>query len=287
MSTVPLVGVRFEHEGSLARRALRLLEGGPQPTLEVAERALGIRGAPAAASAAVFALLGTDERFAVAADGTWSLAKAEAVHARRLRDEDFVVVDVETTGGSPGSGHRVTEVAAVRVSGGQVRETWCSLVNPERRIPAMIVSLTGIHQEMVDRAPRFHEVAHEVSGALEGRVFVAHNAAFDWRFVSSEMERCTGMPPAGRQLCTVRLARKLFPNLPSRSLDSLALYFGLGIESRHRALDDAVATAHVLLRFLDLLEEQGVEDWHGLETYLGKRTPRKKRRASPRSMESA
>lgn len=291
---LPLDGVRFEREGGLVGRALDLLAAGPCATAEVAARVMGVTHGAGAAAAAVFALLGTDPRFAVSGDGVWSLA-AERVpappklFAATLRDEDFVVVDLETTGGSPRGGHRVTEVAAVRVAGGRIAETYCTLVNPERRIPGMITSLTGITEAMVAEAPRFREVAEEVSAAIEGRVFVAHNAAFDWRFMCHEMEMATGLAPKGRQLCTVKLARKLLPELPSRGLDALALYFGLEIERRHRALDDAVATAHILIRMIEMLEDRGATDWVGLETVLGRRAPRKrkKRNASPRSMEQA
>ena len=289
---VPLGGVRMATGGSLAERALRALEGGPLPTPEVALRVMGMRGEPGAAARAVFALLGADGRFRVSAEGVWSLAGgAEVVPPAGLLlcDEEFVVVDFETTGGSPGTGHRVTEVAAVRVSGGQVREHFTTLVNPERPIPSMITSLTGISDAMVRAAPRFCDVAHEVSAMVAGRVFVAHNAPFDWRFLCAEMERATGGAPAGRTLCTVKVARKLLPQLPSRGLDSLALFFGLEIESRHRALDDAVATAHVLLRFIDMLDERDVRCWEELDVFLGRRTPRKPRRraAMPRSMEQA
>jgi DNA polymerase-3 subunit epsilon len=278
--------LRFQRGGSLTERALRMLEAGPLDTAVLARQVLGISGDARAAAGAVFALLGTDPRFTVSPAGVWSLGSAPAPH-RLLRDERFVVVDVETTGGAPAAGHRVTEIAAVCVEGGEIRETFCTLVNPGRRIPSMITSLTGITDEMVRDAPRFAHVADQVLPLLEGRVFVAHNAPFDWRFVSAELERSTGMLPAGRQLCTVKLARKLLPQLPSRSLDGLALYFGLEIESRHRALDDAVATAKVLLRFLDTLEENGVVDWDGMDVFLGKRTPRRKRTATPRSMDSA
>lgn len=278
--------LRFQRGGSLTERALRMLENGPLDTAVLATQVLGISGDPRAAAGAVFALLGTDPRFSVSAEGVWSLGSQAPVY-RRLRDERFVVVDVETTGGSPGGGHRVTEIAAVCVEGGEIRETFSTLVNPGRRIPSMIVSLTGITDSMVADAPRFGQVANQVLPLLEGRVFVAHNAPFDWRFVSAELERTTGMLPAGRQLCTVRLARKLLPQLPSRSLDGLAQYFGLDIESRHRALDDAVATAKVLLYFLDALEERGIEDWEGVDVLLGKRAPRRKRTATPRSMDQA
>lgn len=294
---VPLGGVRVATGGTLAERALLLLERGPRSTPEVARHVMGLSGGePGAAARAVFALLGGDGRFAVSAEGVWSLAAAPApappgadAPVRRLVEEEFVVVDFETTGGSPAVGHRVTEVAAVRVAGGEVREHFTSLVNPERPIPSMITSLTGISDAMVRGAPRFHEVAREVSAICAGRVFVAHNAPFDWRFLCAEMERATGTTPGGRVLCTVKVARKLLPQLPSRGLDALALFFGVEIESRHRALDDAVATAHVLLRFLGMLDERDVRCWEELEVFLGKRTPRssRKRRASPRSMEQA
>ena len=282
-------GLRFEHAGSLAQRALQLLAAGPLPTVELAARVMGMRGGGAAAARAVWALLGADARFAVSGEGVWSLAEAAPPRRRLLRDEEWVVVDFETTGGSPSGGHRVTEVAAVRVAGGKIVDSYSTLINPERPIPGMITGMTGITQQMVAGAPRFREVAHRVGEAVRGAVFVAHNAAFDWRFLCHEMELATGVQPAGRQLCTVKVARKLLPNLPSRGLDALSLYFGLEIENRHRALDDAVATAHVLLRLVDMLEERGVEDWEALEVLLGARKPRtsRKRSASPRSMEAA
>jgi len=334
----PLDNVRFERQGGLTDRALDLLAAGPAATTEVAFRVMGITSGGGAAAAAVFALLGTDSRFRVSADGVWSLAtptaprsaydplpypgraadpsaglaiRADAVvpdapapakrgrrakapaeqvpelPSRPLREEEWVVVDLETTGGSPYRGHRVTEVAAVCVSGGKITDTYSTLVNPMRRIPGMITSLTGISEAMVAAAPRFSEVAGQVSDAIRGKVFVAHNAAFDWRFMCHEMQLATGMQPRGRQLCTVRLARKLMPELPSRGLDALALYFGLYIEKRHRALDDAVATAKLLIRFIEMLEERGAEDWTAMQRLLRQRAERKKRTKSPRSMESA
>jgi len=326
----PLDNVRFERQGGLTDRALALLGHGPAATSEVALRVMGITHGGGAAAAAVFALLGTDSRFRVSADGVWSLAApprpysaydplpygvapegtegtegtdaedaappaepaaktppAAAVPLRPLREEEWVVVDLETTGGSPYRGHRVTEVAAVCVSGGRITDTYCTLVNPQRRIPGMITSLTGITEAMVMNAPLFREVADDVSDAIRGKVFVAHNAAFDWRFLCHEMQMATGMQPRGRQLCTVRLARKLMPELPSRGLDSLALYFGLRIENRHRALDDAVATARLLIRFIEMLEDRGASDWDEMQRILRKRAQRKKRTKSPKSMESA
>lgn len=284
-----MAGLEVRPSGGLIDRAMEALREGPQHTHALARTVMGIQGAPPAAATAIFTLLGADPRFVVDRDGVWTLAVAEppAVEAPPLLGEEWVVVDVETTGGSPRQGHRVTEVAAVCVSGGEIRRTFATLVNPDRRIPSMITALTGISDEMVREAPRFHEVAPELTEVLRGRVFVAHNAAFDWGFLCSEMERAVGGRLDGRQLCTVRLARKLLPQLPSRSLDALARYFDLEIEARHRALDDAVATAHVLLRLLDRLQEMEITDWEDVQRLLGRRGPRRARRASPRSMDVA
>lgn len=281
------LGIELQSGGGLIDRALAALRDGPCRTEDLAASVLGLRGNPRAAAAAVFTLLGTDSRFAVDAEGVWSLTAPPKLPAVSLLEEDWVVVDVETTGGSAARGDRVTEIAAVRVSGGRIVDTFSTLVNPERSIPPMIVSLTGITEEMVRGAPRFEEVVPELTEVLSGRVFVAHNAGFDWGFLCAEMDRALGRRLSGRRLCTVRLARKLLPELPSRSLDGLALYYGLDIESRHRALDDAVATAHVLLRFIDALREQEIDDWKAVQKFLSRRVPRTKRSLAPKSMKSA
>lgn len=286
-ATAPAGGVRVQGTGALCARAVELLSRGPHSTADLAAQLLGVVGNPPSAARAVWTLLGGDPRFAVAADGVWSLA-ASIPGVASLRAERWVVVDVETTGGSPAAGHRVTEVAAVCVEGGAIRERWSSLVNPERPIPSNITALTGISNAMVRGAPRFGEVASRLAELLGGRVFVAHNAGFDWRFVGSELERCSSLALAGPRLCTVQLARKLLPHLPSRSLGALIDLYGLHSEARHRALDDAVATARILLRFLEMLDERGVTGWPELELFLGRRTPRSaRRRAMPHSAERA
>jgi DNA polymerase III epsilon subunit family exonuclease len=199
---------------------------------------------------------------------------------------DYVVVDCETTGGSPARGHRITEIAAVRVSRrGLVREEFRSLVNPVRPIPRAVSRLTNITEEMVADAPLFVELAPRLQEIMAGAVFVAHNAPFDLRFVEWEMRRGDYGPPRGRVLCTARLARKTMPELRSRSLDALIHFYGIDCPCRHRAYDDAVATADVLVRLLDRAEEQGVGHWNALDELLNRRRPRRKRSALPRSME--
>lgn len=280
-----LTGVQLERQGGLIDRALALLSAGPCATDRVAAEVLAVRGSPPVAAAAVFELLGSDARFHVDRQGIWSLASAPAATATagRLRDQDWVVVDVETTGGSADRGHRVIEIAAVHFSGGEVRETYSTLVNPGFPIPRMITSITGISDPMVADAPRFREIAPEVERVLAGRIFVGHNATFDWRFVSSEMERCVQRGLAGERLCTLRIARRLLPQLPSRALGALATYFGIEMETHHRALDDALATARLLQHLLDSLEERGVGDWAELEAFFRSPAPKRRRGATPRS----
>jgi DNA polymerase-3 subunit epsilon len=198
-----------------------------------------------------------------------------------IRSLDYAIVDVETTGGSWAYGHRVTEIAAVRVRGdGAIVDEYRSLVNPERPIPSCISALTNISWEMVRDAPRFADVASEVARVLGGAVFVAHNASFDWRFVGAELRRA-GVPLSGRTLCTVRMARRLVPELRSRSLDSLIYFFNIPIEARHRAYGDARATAELFRLLLGRLDTLEVTRWHELQELLALRTKRRRRKAGP------
>lgn len=209
-----------------------------------------------------------------------------AAEREALRSLEYVVVDVETTGGGAGRGDRVTEIAAIRVLGtGEVLEEFATLVNPERPIPPFIARLTNITDDMVRDAPLFAEIAGEVRRLLAGRIFVAHNAAFDWGFVGYELVRATGSGVEGRRLCTVRLARRLVPEVPSRSLTALSEYFGIDNEARHRALGDARATVEVFRRLLDRAEGYDVSSWGELDALLASRRKRSRRTALPRSID--
>lgn len=199
-----------------------------------------------------------------------------------LRDVGFAVVDVETTGARASGSDRVTEIAIATVRGGQVADVYTTLVNPERLIPVHITGITGITWDMVKDQPCFRHIADEVTSRLAGHVFTAHNASFDWRFVSEELRRGSGQTLAGPKLCTVRLARVLLPNLARRSLDHLTHYFGIEIAARHRAAGDAEATAKALLRMLDVATDLGVTTWSELETMAMRPAARKRKTASDR-----
>lgn len=198
-------------------------------------------------------------------------------------DVPFLVVDVETTGISTAGGDRITEVAAVLVQGGRVEDAFQSLVNPQRPIPEYVTHLTGISDAMVRGAPRFREIAGDLAQHFVGRVFVAHNARFDWGFLSAEYGRVASAPLdelATAQLCTVRLARRFLSHLPRRNLDAVAWHYGVSIDGRHRAAGDARATAHILLGLLRDAERSGVHSWEALDALLACRTSRVRRRSA-------
>jgi DNA polymerase-3 subunit epsilon len=200
----------------------------------------------------------------------------------------FLVVDVETTGMRAAVDDRVTEFAAVAVEGGATVPVLHSLVNPGRPIPWRISELTGITDRMVSAAPPFRRLAPLVREAMEDRVFVAHNAAFDWGFVSAELDRAGEPVPAVAQLCTVKLARRVLPFLPRRSLDHVTAHYGVTVTGRHRADGDAVATAQVLRRLLADAESQGAATWGALQALTARGTAaarRVRRSALPRSFD--
>lgn len=155
-----------------------------------------------------------------------------------LIDSPLAFVDVETTGGHP-LHHRVIEIGVVLARGGEIEESWSTLVDPESWLPPTIQRLTGIEPQSLEGAPRFGEVAAALAQRLEGRLFVAHNARFDYGFIRQELKRA-GFGFQAKQLCTVRLSRRLFPQYARHNLDSLILQHELPCASRHRALPDAM-----------------------------------------------
>jgi DNA polymerase-3 subunit epsilon len=257
------------------RKAAEALARGPKHTRDLARDVLGLSGHDGAASAAVFQILGTDPRFVVDQAGVWTLDPTAVPLGAPLSDVSFAVVDVETTGRGSWAGHRMIEIAIVEVRGGAVVDHWETLLNPGQRLPYEITALTGITPEMIEGAPYFDHVAGEVANRLAGRVFVAHNATFDWSFVSSELVSAIGEAPDVPRLCTVRMCRRLVPALRHRNLDVLARHFGVMNHARHRAYGDALATARVLIRMLDEAAGRGIEDVATLTWYLRRRRQRK------------
>jgi DNA polymerase-3 subunit epsilon len=203
-----------------------------------------------------------------------------------LRSLQYAVVDVETTGGSQLRGHRITEISIVRcdAQGRQIHE-YSTLINPGRTIPSEITQLTNIDHDMVRLAPRFEDVADDVRGLLHGRIFVAHNAAFDWSFLNGELLRTTGRPLLSKRLCTVRLSRKVVPEVRRRTLDALSYFFNVHNEARHRAYGDARATAVIFGHLLARVRDRELETWQQLDRFVRAPKIKRKRSALPTPIE--
>lgn len=161
----------------------------------------------------------------------------------------YAVVDIETTGNFTGR-HKITEIAIYLFDGKEILDEYRTLINPESSIPPYISSMTGITNKMVEHAPKFYEVAKAIYTKLDGHIFVAHNVNFDYNFIRQEYKSLGGDFQA-RKLCTVRLARKILPGLPSYSLGNLTRHLGIEINDRHRAYGDARATVKVLQHLLE------------------------------------
>ncbi|HZQ74268.1 MAG TPA: exonuclease domain-containing protein [Burkholderiales bacterium] len=156
-----------------------------------------------------------------------------------LRDAPLAIVDLETTGTRPAA-DRITEIAILEVNGLALASRWSTLVHPGTTIPSAIQALTGITNDMVAEAPRFAELAEALYEKLAGRVFVAHNARFDYGFLRREFARA-GIDFGARTLCSVRLSRRLYRGAGRHDLDSVIARHGIACAARHRALGDADA----------------------------------------------
>jgi DNA polymerase-3 subunit epsilon len=153
----------------------------------------------------------------------------------------YAITDIETVGSAPGEG-TIIEIAICLHDGEKIVDRYETLINPEKNIPPFIVSLTGINQTMLRRAPVFEEVADEIYDMLKEAVFVAHNVNFDFGFIKAEFD-ALGIVWKPQRLCTVRLARKSFPGHHKYGLSSICERLEIPNFSAHRAMGDAQATA--------------------------------------------
>ena len=191
----------------------------------------------------------------------------------------FVVVDLETTGGSANE-CAITEVGAVKVRGGEVLGEFQTLVNPGSPIPAFIQVLTGISDGMVAQAPRIDTVLPAFLEFARGSVLVAHNAGFDITFLKAAAEATGQSWPGFKVVDTVTLARQLVSKdeAPNRRLGSLAALFGADTTPDHRALHDARATVDVLHALLARVGNVGVQTLEELASYSSRVTTAQRRK---------
>ncbi|HEX8181926.1 MAG TPA: exonuclease domain-containing protein [Pyrinomonadaceae bacterium] len=249
-------------DSTLVQETIELLRlcGGHVPVEQVADLILELPGLdPPTAALLVSELIKDDWRMRLNDAHALELL-CEDAETRALGETDFVVVDVETTDARTPPG-RITEIGAYRVHAGSIVAEFRTLVNPETPIPSFIVGLTGITDQMVKDAPRFADIAHEWLQFADLAVLVAHNASFDVRFLNHELARVyPGRRMCNTQLCTVKLTRQLMPDLVNHRLHTIAEHFAVPIPNRHRAPDDARATAEIFIRLLAQLDGHGVRD---------------------------
>jgi len=170
---------------------------------------------------------------------------------RHGRADTVVVLDFETTGLSPDRGDRAIEIGAVRLEGGRIRDRFQCLMNPGRRISPFIEHYTGISNAMLQTAPPCEEAMAACRDFIGDFDMVAHNAAFDQRFLDAELQRIA-RPRRGTFACSMLAARRLYPAAPNHKLGTLVEYRRLPHSGTfHRALADAEMTAHLWLGMLD------------------------------------
>ena len=169
-------------------------------------------------------------------------------------ETEFAVLDFETTGTS-GKHNRAIEIGIVRIKNGEILETFQSFINPGTLIPYYITSLTGITNDDVHDAPFFEDLTSQIIDFIGNSILVAHNMPFDYSFLQNEFMRADVLIPKNETLCTLKLARKLYPELKSKSLGNLVQHFGIRHKNIHRALGDAMVTAKLFIKMTTQLKE--------------------------------
>lgn len=190
-----------------------------------------------------------------------------------LDELTFALFDVETTGLSPAHGHRVCEVACLRVQHGVELDRFESLVDPQRPISAGAFHVNHITPEMLLGAPTFDQVASPLLAVMDGAVLVAHNAPFDLGFLAAELDFCRLPPPEGTIVDTLTLVRRLY-QFPSNSLPAVAASMGVEAGPLHRAMGDVWTMWQVLERVLyDLDRRWGITTLGELVAFQGGPVP--------------
>jgi len=174
-----------------------------------------------------------------------------------IYDAAYIVCDIETTGLSPVS-NRITEISLIKIKDGEITDRFTTLINPQQHIPQFITELTGIRNEDVINKPTFEQVSDTILSFFKNEecpvVFAGHNVAFDYKFIRESFKRLDSPVDFHYDtLCTCKLARRLLRNLKSKSLGNVAKHFGFIQNRKHRAYDDTLVTAKILLKFLDEL----------------------------------
>lgn len=278
LSLAPAVeGEPFAHLAARAEEFVAQCGGSASEDLLIAH-VFGTTGSPLLWRPLLRNVLTSSENLTFRSDGAWLLKSATAEGIESLLS-DFTVVDVETTG-LQASRQRIIEIAIVRFSGGMHQQPWVSLCQPERRVPAYIVKLTGIDDQMLADAPKFADVAETVVDLIDNAVVVGHNVDFDFAFLNEELKRAGRPPLVNERLDTLALASKLIPSLRRPTLQSIAEKLGLnpGSRGQHRAGRDALLTGLVANALVRQAQDAGYRSYEDLKAIVRPVTRRPRER---------
>lgn len=183
----------------------------------------------------------------------------------------YAVVDTETTDLSYKRGGRIIEVAVVHIDNGEITDTWSSLINPGAGVSPGETRIHRITRDMLDPAPSFSELVGTISGKLDGRILVAHNAQFDIPYLRNEYRLAGYEMPKVPHMCTKEGSRYLLPQLPSHRLGSMCEHFSINLDGWHAAEADTVAAAQLHLKLMQMVPHLQVEVpavgmWPAVET---------------------
>lgn len=181
----------------------------------------------------------------------------DQIPTKSVDNAEFTVVDVETTGLSARA-NRIIEIGMVKVRNYRIVERYETLINPGIYIPSFITQFTGITNDDVMDAPYFQDVIEDIRQFIGDNIISGHNLSFDSSFIKHEFIRNSEEPLYNEQVCTLKLARRMFPNLPSKSLSSVTKHLKLRNKSAHRALSDAEVTARILIKLIKQLKKEKV-----------------------------
>jgi DNA polymerase-3 subunit epsilon len=182
-----------------------------------------------------------------------------------MEQDSFCIIDFETTGLSPGNGDRIIEVAALKIYNNKIVDQYQSLINPEFEISRRITGITGITNEMLEDSPSSSKVMPFLVDFLGNNSLVAHNASFDSNFFNSELA-FSNIKKSYQFTCSMRMARRVFPNSPNHKLETLLEYRGIDHSGQfHRALADVNATYHL---WIDMNQHTAKKRGKKLLTFL-------------------
>ena len=183
-----------------------------------------------------------------------------------MQQRPRVIIDLETTGLSPHR-HKITEIAAVKVLGDDIIDEFQTLVNPETSIPRFITKLTGITDEMVCDKPTIQEVLPSLKEFIGDCLIVGHNISFDYKFLQENFWRHENFLLTNDTLCTMKLARRIHSELPSKKLGKICEHYGLVNEQAHRAMSDVKATHGILNLMLDTLSDKMMASYEEVKNF--------------------